>query len=110
MGKIALIILKLAVSAALLYFATRQLDVGAVTARLSRIDPLWLISAVVLALLQYALVALRWQHVCQICGAPMTMVTAIRFYMIGAFFGQVFPSVGGDAARILLLARHGAGG
>jgi len=55
-------------------------------------------------------VALRWRQIALTCGAPMTAPQSIRFNLIATFFSQVLPStVGGDAARIWLLARAGAG-
>jgi uncharacterized membrane protein YbhN (UPF0104 family) len=110
MRKFALIVLKLAISASLLYFAMRNLHFGTVTARFGSAQPLWLLIALAIALLQNVLIAFRWQRVVEICGATLGPMAAIRFNMIGAFFGQVLPAtVGGDAARILLLARQDAG-
>jgi uncharacterized membrane protein YbhN (UPF0104 family) len=110
MKKIALIVLKLAISASLLYFATRNLNFGAVAARFSRVDPVWLLLALAIALLQNVLIALRWHQVIRICGAAVASMKAVRFNLIGSFFSQVLPAtVGGDAARIVLLARQGAG-
>ena len=98
----ALIVLKLAISASLLYLATRQLNFSGVTARLGSLDPVWLLTALIIALVQNWLVALRWQKISAICGAPISPVAAFRFWMIGAFFGQVLPAtVGGDAAQNL---------
>lgn len=110
MQKLFLIVLKLAISASLLYFATRQLNFDVLAVRLGRLEPLWLLFAFLIALLQYALIALRWQKIIEICGDALSLKTVFRFYMIGAFFGQVFPTAGGDAVRIFLLARNGAGG
>jgi uncharacterized membrane protein YbhN (UPF0104 family) len=110
MRKFALIVLKLAISASLLYFATRNLNFGAVSARFSRVDPSWLLMALAIALLQNVLIALRWHRVIEICGAAVAPMKAIRFNLIGSFFSQVLPAtIGGDAARIVLLARQGAG-
>jgi uncharacterized protein (TIRG00374 family) len=110
MRKFLLIVLKLAISASLLYFATRQLNFGVVAERFSRVAPLWLLAAVVIALLQNLVVAMRWQLILKVCGVALSPITTIRFSLIGAFFGQVLPAtVGGDAARVILLARQGTG-
>jgi uncharacterized membrane protein YbhN (UPF0104 family) len=59
---------------------------------------------------QTLLLAIRWRQIAAICGAEMSAAKAVRFVFIGLFFGQVLPSTaGGDAARIWLLARDGAG-
>ena len=66
--------------------------------------------ALAIALLQNVLVAFRWHRVIEICGATLAPMAAVRFNLIGSFFSQVLPAtVGGDAARIVLLARQGAG-
>jgi hypothetical protein len=59
---------------------------------------------------QTLLLALRWREIIAICGASLQLTTALRYSFIGIFFSQVLPStVGGDAARIWLMARGGAG-
>jgi uncharacterized membrane protein YbhN (UPF0104 family) len=53
---------------------------------------------------------LRWREVSAACGAPLTTTTALRFNLIGTFFNQTLPSsIGGDAVRLWLVARGGAG-
>src|SRR5262245_62043588 len=106
----ALIALKFAVSAALLYFATRRIHFEMISERLKELDPAWLVAAVAIGLLQTAIGAVRWQRIAGLCGAAMPQPQALRFNMIAAFFNQVLPStVGGDAARIVLAARAGNG-
>ena len=44
------------------------------------------------------------------CGAPLATTQAFRFNLIGTFFNQTLPSsIGGDAVRLWLVARGGAG-
>src|SRR5205085_3600075 len=44
------------------------------------------------------------------CGAPLATRQAMRFNVIGTFFNQTLPSsIGGDAVRLWLVARGGAG-
>jgi uncharacterized membrane protein YbhN (UPF0104 family) len=110
MRQLLLISVKLAVSALLLYLAFRRIDLGAVGERLSRLEPAWLAAGLAIALVQVLLVALRWRQIARLCGAAMTARQAVRFNIIAAFFSQVLPStVGGDAMRIWLLGRTGAG-
>jgi glycosyltransferase 2 family protein len=110
MRKFVLIVVKFAISGGLLYFATRQLDFSTLGARLNRIEPLWIFAAIVIALLQNGLVSIRWRWIIGICGAALPMIRSFRFNLVSAFFGQVLPAtVGADAARIVLLARDGAG-
>ena len=53
---------------------------------------------------------LRWREVSAECGAPLELMQATRFNLIGTFFNQTLPSsIGGDAVRLWLVARAGAG-
>ena len=108
MRQLALIAMKFAISAALLYFALSRINLTTVAERLNRLDWRYIAFAIAIALVQIGLVAIRWRRVALACGAPLPMRQAMRFNLIGAFFGQVLPStVGGDAARIWLLGRIG---
>jgi uncharacterized membrane protein YbhN (UPF0104 family) len=110
MRRVALIAVKFAVSALLLYFATRRINFDMIGERLNRLDMSWLAAAIAIALVQTGLGAIRWQRIALLCGAPLQMLQAVRFNMVAAFFNQVLPStIGGDAARVILLARAGAG-
>src|SRR6202044_406373 len=54
--------------------------------------------------------ALRWREISTECDAPLTTRQAMRFNLIGTFFNQTLPSsIGGDAVRLWLVARGGAG-
>jgi uncharacterized membrane protein YbhN (UPF0104 family) len=106
----ALIALKFAVSAALLYFALRRIQLDMIGERLKDLDPTWLVAAVAIGLLQTAISALRWRRITGLCGGALPQGQALRFNMIAAFFNQVLPStIGGDAARIILAAHAGNG-
>lgn len=106
----SLFALKFAMSAALLYFATRRIQIGIISERLNDLNPAWLVAAVGIGLLQTGLGAIRWQQIASLCGAVMMQGEALRFTMIAAFFNQVLPStIGGDAVRIVLAARAGNG-
>jgi len=60
--------------------------------------------------LQIFLGALRWREISADCGAPLATTQALRFNLIGAFFNQTLPSsIGGDAVRLWLVGRSGAG-
>jgi uncharacterized membrane protein YbhN (UPF0104 family) len=110
MRKWALIALKFGISAALLYFAVRPLQLDTIGERLKDLSPAWLVVAVGFGLLQTAFGTIRWQWIARLCGAAMSPGQALRFNLIAAFFDQVLPStVGGDAARIVLTARTGNG-
>src|SRR3954471_6073692 len=110
MRQLVLIAAKLTVSVALLYFALSRMDFAGIGGRLNRMELGWLAAAMAIALLQTGVSAIRWQRGALACGAALAPGQALRFNLIASFFSQVLPStVGGDAARIWLLARAGAG-
>src|SRR6202000_162785 len=66
--------------------------------------------AVAVTFLQVLAGALRWCEISAECDAPLTARQAMRFNLIGTFFNQTLPSsIGGDAMRLWLVARDGAG-
>lgn len=110
MRKFFLLMAKIAISAALLFFALRKVDFRDLFSRLDAESLVWLAFAVLVALMQIAFSALRWRAVTAECGAPLTNAQALRFNMIGSFFNQTLPSsIGGDAVRVWLVQRGGNG-
>ncbi len=110
MRRFLLSILKILVSAALLYFSLRKVDLYDLASRI-RADSLgWLALAIAITFLQIFLGVLRWREISVECGAPLDTRQAMRFNVIGTFFNQTLPSsIGGDAVRLWLVARNGAG-
>lgn len=105
-----LLVAKIAVSAALLYIALRGVDLSTVLSRINQIDPLWIVLAIVATFLQLVVSALRWRLIAIRCDAVLSAMQALRYIMIGAFFSLTLPStIGGDAVRLWLTARTGAG-
>jgi len=110
MRPIIFVILKVAVSGGLLYLALAGVNFPAIQARLGQIDLLWIAAAIAATLLQIGVAALRWREIANACDAHLSIHSALRFNLIGAFFNQTLPStIGGDGARLWLLQRHGAG-
>ncbi|WP_315831432.1 lysylphosphatidylglycerol synthase transmembrane domain-containing protein [Bradyrhizobium prioriisuperbiae] len=110
MRQILLVALKILVSGALLYLALRGVNVSAILARMNQINLGWIAVAIAMTLVQILLGALRWREITALCGAPLSAAQALRFNMIGAFFNQSLPSsIGGDAVRLWLVSRTGAG-
>ncbi len=106
----ALIAAKAAVSFGLLYFALARTDFSAVAARFDRIDLGFSLLAAAVAGLQIVLASIRWRSIATSCGAGLALPQALRLNLIAAFFNQVLPStIGGDAVRIYLFGRAGAG-
>lgn len=110
MRRLLLSLLKAAISILLLYLSFRSVNIGVVVERLSRIDVSWLALALALLAVQVALLAARWREIASVCATPLAFGAALQISFIAMFFNQVLPStVGGDAARIWLLARKGGG-
>jgi len=102
--------LRILVSLGLLYFALRGINFAAVQSRLSQINLAWIAAAVAVTVIQIFLGALRWREISGLCQAPLTDLQAFRYNLIGTFFNQTLPSsIGGDAMRLWLVNRTGAG-
>jgi hypothetical protein len=105
-----LLLLKAAVSILLLYLSLRSVNLTVLGERLSRIEAGWIAAALILLAAQVVLMAVRWRTIAVQCGTDLTLPAALRISFIASFFNQVLPStVGGDAARVWMLARRGGG-
>src|SRR5262249_39371551 len=105
---------RILISALLLYFALRSIDFGEVRVRFSQGSVgwffTWMALSVLVILFQILLGAMRWQEISVLCDAPLGLLQAFRYNMIGMFFNQTLPStIGGDAIRLWLVQRTGAG-
>jgi len=110
MRRILLSALKILVSGALLYFALRKANFADLASRINVASLGWIGLAIAVTFLQIFVGVLRWREVSAACGAPLGVAQATRFNMIGTFFNQTLPSsIGGDAVRLWLVARGGAG-
>ncbi|MGX9426444.1 MULTISPECIES: lysylphosphatidylglycerol synthase transmembrane domain-containing protein [Bradyrhizobium] len=110
MRRILLSTIKILISAALLYLSLRKVNLYDLAARI-RVESLgWIALAIAVTFLQIFLGVLRWREISAECGAPLETRQAMRFNVIGTFFNQTLPSsIGGDAVRLWLVARAGAG-
>src|SRR5216684_9332834 len=110
MRRILLSTIKILVSAALLYFALRKANFSDLVSRIDVASLGWIGLAIAVTFLQIFVGVLRWREVSAECGAPLATTQAMRFNLIGTFFNQTLPSsIGGDAVRLWLVARGGAG-
>jgi uncharacterized membrane protein YbhN (UPF0104 family) len=101
------LLLKAAASALLLYLALRSVDLSGVAVRLKQVQPEWLGLVFAIMLAQVVLLGLRWREIVAATGVTLSPLLAIRFSLIAIFFNQTLPStIGGDAARVWMLARH----
>src|SRR5690349_3684418 len=110
MRRILLSTIKILVSAALLYFALRKANFSDLASRIDVASLLWIALAIAVNFFQIFVGVLRWRIVSAECGAPLQTRQAMRYNLIGTFFNQTLPSsIGGDAVRLWLVARAGAG-
>jgi uncharacterized membrane protein YbhN (UPF0104 family) len=110
MRQILLSTIKVLISAALLYLALRRVNLADLAARFDVASLGWIALAIAVTFLQIFLGVLRWCEISAECGAPLPTRQAMRFNVIGTFFNQTLPSsIGGDAVRLWLVARAGAG-
>ncbi len=110
MRRILLSALKILVSAALLYLSLRKVDLAELASRINISSLGWIGVAIAVTFLQIFVGVLRWREISTECGAPLGTRQAMRYNVIGTFFNQTLPSsIGGDAVRLWLVARNGAG-
>jgi uncharacterized membrane protein YbhN (UPF0104 family) len=111
MRRILFSTIKILISLALLYLALRKVNLTELALRINNIASLgWIVTAIAATFLQIFVGVLRWRIISEACGAPLGLRQAMRFNLIGTFFNQTLPSsIGGDAVRLWLVARGGAG-
>ena len=111
MRRILVSTIKILISAALLYLALRKVNLVELAARINNVASLgWIALAIAVYFVQIFVGVLRWCEVSAACGAPLPVTRAMRYNLIGTFFNQTLPSsIGGDAVRLWLVARAGAG-
>jgi glycosyltransferase 2 family protein len=110
MRRILFSTIKILISAALLYLALRKVNLSDLASRINIASLGWIGMAIAATFLQIFVGVLRWREISAECGAPLAQAQAMRFNLIGTFFNQTLPSsIGGDAVRLWLVARGGAG-
>ena len=110
MRRILLSTIKILISAALLYLALGKVNLSELASRINIASLGWIGMAIAMTFLQIFVGVLRWREISAECGAPLAIRQAMRFNLIGTFFNQTLPSsIGGDAVRLWLVARGGAG-
>ena len=110
MRRILLSTMKILISAALLYLALRKVNLSELAVTHQYCEPGLDRLAIAVTFLQIFVGVLRWREISAECGAPLDTRQAMRFNLIGTFFNQTLPSsIGGDAVRLWLVARGGAG-
>jgi uncharacterized protein (TIRG00374 family) len=93
-------LLRLLVTAALIWLLAARVDLGRAAEIMSRASPSLVAAAILVMLMANLVVALRW-HVILSAAAPSPGPgVLLKFVLVGLFFNQVLPTgVGGDAVR-----------
>ena len=108
MRNAAILVLKLAVSVGLVWFAFSKIDMITTWATLRAIAPVAIAGALLLLCAQLLLAAIRLKVLLGALSARYSTARAFEVLLIGAFFSQTMISfVGGDAMRIWRIVRSG---
>lgn len=100
--------LRIAVTVAMCWGVFRSVDVEKLAAAIGGAAPRLLLFALLFHLLGTALAAYRWHLLMRPLGYRLSFGFYLRSYFKGAFFNQALPtSIGGDAVRVLDVARGG---
>jgi uncharacterized membrane protein YbhN (UPF0104 family) len=103
--RLARIVLRIAVSAALLAAVIWLIEGDALLARLTDLDPIWVGIALALSVPQMALLAFRWRLTAGRLGLDLPFGNALSEYYLATFLNQLLPGgVLGDVSRAW---RHG---
>jgi len=102
------LIVKLTITVVLLYFAIGRANLAFVVQRMQQLNGAWFAAAAAVACCQTVFNAFRWRAILEQCSAAVSIYRALYYTLVSLFFSQVLPStIGGDAARIWLVARDG---
>jgi len=94
------VVLKAAVTVALLAALLWSIDLVHVAGRVAGLDPAWIAAAFLAVLAAIALSALKWGLILTARRHPLPYPRLLRHYFIGLFFNNLLPStIGGDAVR-----------
>jgi uncharacterized membrane protein YbhN (UPF0104 family) len=106
--RILKLLLKIAISLALIVIVLRAFDVKGVVTHFAKVDATTLLLVIAIALSIALLHTARWLAVINANGSRISFRNALQMVLIGHFFNQALPSsVGGDAVRIWCAYRAG---
>src|SRR5262245_10820536 len=102
-----LVIAQVCISAALLFFLLRRIDLARLIAIWGDLRQPFLWLALVLQLGGVLISALKWWLLLRASGHPTPYLWAVRIYLVGQFFSNFLPTqIGGDAVRVYYLTRR----
>ncbi len=96
---------RLVVTAAILAFLMRDVDVRETAAAIARLDPWWFAATLLLVALDRLVMVIRWQMLLRSAGVVLPPGSALRIFLVSSFVGSFLPAgVGGDASRAYAVA------
>lgn len=96
---------RLVITAAILVYLIRDVDLGQMAAALLRIDPWWLAATLGLVALDRAVMILRWHLLLRSAGVELPAGSAVRIFLVSSFVGSFLPAgIGGDLSRAYSVA------
>lgn len=103
---------KFAVTLVAFVIIARYVDLAALLQRLGKTGPAFVVVGVLLGLLQFLLVGVRWRLIAGMMQAPGEFLPSSRKFCqiiwIASFFGQFMPFIAGDALRVWYLRDAGS--
>jgi uncharacterized protein (TIRG00374 family) len=106
MERVAEILVRLIVSAALLYFVLRSIDLAALWERVQGTNPAWILLALAAFTFMQSVSVWRWHRLLRAQHIDVTSRTLTESIWVSLFFNNFLPSnIGGDFVRIADTAR-----
>ena len=91
---------RLLITAAILAYLLRSIDVGASVHAMLRVNPWWFAFTLALVAIDRMVMAIRWLLLLRAAGVDISAATALRIFLTSSFVGSFLPAgVGADAAR-----------
>ena len=91
---------RLLITAAILAYLLRSIDVGASVHAMLRVNPWWFAFTLALVAVDRVVMAIRWLLLLRAAGVDISAATALRIFLTSSFVGSFLPAgVGADAAR-----------
>src|SRR5262245_41802354 len=98
--------LRVVLSAVILAYLATQIDFGAATVAVLRVDPLYLALVLALVACDRLVMILRWVLLLKASNVSVSTRDAARIFLVSSFVGSFLPAgVGGDVARAYGLTR-----
>ena len=91
---------RLIITAAILAYLLRSIDLGAAVHAMLRVNPWWFAFTLLLVAIDRVVMAIRWLLLLRAAGVDIRAASALRIFLTSSFVGSFLPAgVGADAAR-----------